>query len=131
MADAAALMDRMYRHQRHVYDLTRKYYLAGRDEAILRLEARPGDTVLEIGCGTGRNLIKAARAYPEARVFGLDVSREMLETAAASIARAGLASRIASARDGSRLDRSRGACVADRDRPGGRCRLRPARAVRP
>ena len=40
MADAAALMDRMYRHQRHVYDLTRKYYLAGRDEAIARL--RPG-----------------------------------------------------------------------------------------
>jgi S-adenosylmethionine-diacylgycerolhomoserine-N-methlytransferase len=95
MADAAALMDRMYRHQRHVYDLTRKYYLAGRDEAILRLKARPGDTVLEIGCGTGRNLIKAARAYPEAHAFGLDVSREMLETAAASIARAGLASRIA------------------------------------
>jgi S-adenosylmethionine-diacylgycerolhomoserine-N-methlytransferase len=51
--------------------------------------------VLEIACGTGRNLIKAARAYPDARFFGLDVSREMLDTAAASIARAGLASRIA------------------------------------
>jgi S-adenosylmethionine-diacylgycerolhomoserine-N-methlytransferase len=94
MDDAAGLMDRMYRHQRHVYDLTRKYYLAGRDEAIARLKPGPGDRVLEIGCGTGRNLIKAARAYPEARFFGLDVSREMLRAAAASIARAGLSSRI-------------------------------------
>ena len=94
MADAAALMDRMYRHQRYVYDLTRKYYLAGRDEAVARLKPGPGDTVLEIGCGTGRNLIRAARAYPEARFFGLDVSREMLGAAAASIARAGLSSRI-------------------------------------
>jgi S-adenosylmethionine-diacylgycerolhomoserine-N-methlytransferase len=95
MGEAAALMDRMYRRQRHVYDLSRKYYLVGRDEAIARLEPRPGDGVLEIGCGTGRNLVKAARAYPEARLYGLDVSRQMLDTAAASIARAGLSSRIA------------------------------------
>ena len=26
---SAALMDRIYRRQRHVYDLTRKYYLLG------------------------------------------------------------------------------------------------------
>ena len=51
--------------------------------------------MLEIACGTGRNLVKLAQAYPDARLFGLDVSREMLATAAASTARAGLASRIA------------------------------------
>ena len=94
MDDAASLMDRMYRHQRHIYDLSRKYYLFGRDEAIGRLKPLPGDTVLEIGCGTGRNLIRAARAYPQAYFFGLDVSREMLGAAAASIARARLSSRI-------------------------------------
>ncbi len=94
MSDAAQLMDRMYRRQRHIYDLSRKYYLIGRDEAIARLRPEPGDVVLEIGCGTGRNLVKAARAYPDSKFFGLDVSREMLETAAASIARAGLTSRI-------------------------------------
>jgi S-adenosylmethionine-diacylgycerolhomoserine-N-methlytransferase len=95
MTDAAALMDRMYRRQRHIYDLSRKFYLLGRDEAIARLRPAPGDKVLEIGCGTGRNLVKLAQAYPEARLFGLDVSREMLATAATSSARAGLASRIA------------------------------------
>ena len=95
MSDAAALMDRMYRRQRHMYDLSRKFYLLGRDEAIVRLRAAPGDKVLEIGCGTGRNLVKIARAYPEARLFGLDVSQEMLATAAASAARAGLSARVA------------------------------------
>src|ERR1700721_4276870 len=95
MSDAAALMDHMYRRQRHIYDLSRKFYLLGRDEAIARLRPAPGDKVLEIGCGTGRNLIKLAQAYPEARLFGLDVSREMLVTAAASTARAGFATRIA------------------------------------
>jgi S-adenosylmethionine-diacylgycerolhomoserine-N-methlytransferase len=94
MSDAAALMDRMYRRQRHIYDLSRKFYLLGRDEAIARLRPAPGDRVLEIGCGTGRNLVKVAQGYPDTRLFGLDVSREMLATAAASTARAGLASRI-------------------------------------
>ena len=40
MSDAAALMDRMYRRQRHIYDLTRKFYLLGRDEVIARLRRR-------------------------------------------------------------------------------------------
>jgi S-adenosylmethionine-diacylgycerolhomoserine-N-methlytransferase len=98
VSDAAALMDRMYRRQRHIYDLSRKFYLLGRDEAIARLRPAPGDKVLEIGCGTGRNLVKLAQAYPEARLFGLDVSREMLATAAASTTRAGFTSRIVLAR---------------------------------
>jgi S-adenosylmethionine-diacylgycerolhomoserine-N-methlytransferase len=98
VSDAAALMDRMYRRQRFIYDASRKFYLLGRDEAIARLRAAPGDRVLEIGCGTGRNLIKLARAYPQACLFGLDVSQEMLLTAAASIARARLSARIALAR---------------------------------
>src|ERR1700691_902927 len=94
MSDAAALMDRMYRRQRHIYDLSRKFFLLGRDEGIARLRPASGDKMLEIGCGTGRNLVKLAQAYPEAQLFGVDVSREMLPTAAESTARAGLASRI-------------------------------------
>jgi len=88
-------MDRMYRRQRHIYDLTRKFYLLGRDELIADLSPPAQGTVLEIACGTGRNLIRAARAYPEARFFGLDVSEEMLATARANIAAAGMSGRIA------------------------------------
>jgi S-adenosylmethionine-diacylgycerolhomoserine-N-methlytransferase len=80
------LMDGVYRHQRHVYDLTRKYYLLGRDRLIGGLAAPEGGSVLEIGCGTGRNLIAAAQAYPTAQFFGLDISSAMLETAARAVA---------------------------------------------
>jgi S-adenosylmethionine-diacylgycerolhomoserine-N-methlytransferase len=87
-------MDRIYRHQRHIYDATRKYYLLGRDAMIRDLAPPPGGTVLEVGCGTGRNLIRAARLHPDARPFGLDISPAMLATARANIKRAGLGHRI-------------------------------------
>ncbi|GIL03435.1 MAG: O-methyltransferase [Alphaproteobacteria bacterium] len=91
----AALMDAIYRHQRHFYDVTRKYYLIGRDRLIAGLDPADGASVLELGCGTGRNLIATARRYPNARCFGLDLSAEMLKTAAGNVARAGLRGRIA------------------------------------
>ena len=90
----AELMDDVYRWQRHVYDATRKYYLLGRDRMIDRLDARPGSAVLELGCGTGRNIALAARRFPEARLFGLDISAQMLATAQASLARAGLGDKV-------------------------------------
>jgi S-adenosylmethionine-diacylgycerolhomoserine-N-methlytransferase len=93
--DARAAMDRMYRHQRHVYDLTRKFYLFGRDRLIRQLAPAAGAHVCEIGCGTARNLIALARRYPGARLYGIDASAEMLKTADAAIARAGLGPRIA------------------------------------
>ena len=93
--DNAALMDGVYRRQRHIYDLTRKYYLLGRDRLIARLDPPGGGSVLEIGCGTGRNLIAAARAHPDASFFGIDISSEMLATARGNIRRAGLSDRIA------------------------------------
>ncbi|RJF90904.1 class I SAM-dependent methyltransferase [Sphingomonas cavernae] len=88
-------MDGIYRYQRHIYDLTRKYYLLGRDRLIARLNVPVGGSVLEIGCGTGRNLIAVARAWPHAQCFGLDISPAMLETATATVARAGFAGRLA------------------------------------
>lgn len=98
MAEAishAGRMDGVYRRQRHIYDLTRKYYLLGRDRLIAGLDVPPGGTVLELGCGTGRNLVLAARRHPRARLFGLDISAGMLETARASVERSGLAGRVA------------------------------------
>jgi len=89
------LMDRIYRWQKPIYDATRKYYLLGRDRLISELDPPPGGTVLELGCGTARNLIKAARAHPQARFYGIDISAEMLDAARRAIARAGLSQRIA------------------------------------
>jgi len=104
-ASAADLMNRTYRQQRYIYDFTRKYYLLGRDRMIAQLRPKDGERVLEIGCGTGRNLIAAARRYPRAQFFGVDVSTEMLASADRAIARAGQASRIRVAYgDATRLD---------------------------
>jgi len=94
ITDSTALMNRIYRHQRRIYDPTRKYFLLGRDRLIDGLRPRDGDQVLELGCGTGRNLILAARRYPNARFFGLDVSTEMLTSAIEAIGRAGLEARV-------------------------------------
>jgi S-adenosylmethionine-diacylgycerolhomoserine-N-methlytransferase len=91
---AAQHMDAIYRYQRYVYDATRKFYLLGRDRLIAELAPPPGGSVLEVACGTGRNLIAAAARYPEARFFGFDISTAMLETARAQLRKAGLEARI-------------------------------------
>ncbi len=77
----AALMDSVYKGQRHIYDATRKYYLFGRDTLIEGLNARPGMRVLEVACGTGRNMAKIACSWPGVRLFGIDISEEMLKNA--------------------------------------------------
>lgn len=74
-------MDDLYGRQRHIYDATRRYYLLGRDRLIRDLDPPAGGSVLEVGCGTGRNLFAAAERYPDARFYGFDVSSRMLETA--------------------------------------------------
>jgi S-adenosylmethionine-diacylgycerolhomoserine-N-methlytransferase len=87
-------MDAMYRWTRYVYDFTRKYYLLGRDRLLRGMELQPGDRVLEIGCGTARNLIRLARRRPDIRCYGLDASHEMLATAAAHVKSRRLEERI-------------------------------------
>ena len=98
-SEAHALrMDAIYGAQRHIYDATRKYYLLGRDRLLGNLRPGHGHTVLEIGCGTGRNLAAAGKAYPTARLYGLDISAAMLTSASAQLERAGLANRCRLAR---------------------------------
>lgn len=83
--DIRSRMDRMYRPQQRVYDLTRKCYLLGRDRLIRELAVEPGQTVLDIGCGTGRNLALIGQRYPGVRLFGLDAAASMLATAATRV----------------------------------------------
>lgn len=94
----ARAMDAQYAIQRHIYDLTRKYYLLGRDRLIRNLDVPPGGSVLEIGVGTGRNLAQVAERYPQTRLFGLDISAEMLKSADINIAKAGALTRTMLAR---------------------------------
>ena len=93
-SDARAAMDQMYRHQRYFYDLTRKYYLFGRDKLIQELPVGGTDLICEVGCGTARNLVLLGNKHPEAKLFGVDASAEMLKTATASVQAAGLGGHI-------------------------------------
>ena len=90
MTQAALLMDRMYAWQTGIYDFTRRPYLLGRDHLIENLAPPIGGRVLEIGCGTGRNLISAAHRWPKASYFGLDISTVMLDKARKEIGKAEL-----------------------------------------
>ena len=90
MTDAFESMDRMYRLQRYFYDATRKFYLLGRDRLLDEMDVKPGELVLEAGCGTARNLIILAKRHPKAHFYGLDASSAMLETAQAKVDAAGV-----------------------------------------
>ena len=87
MMDATEKMDNQYRHQRFVYDLTRKYYLFGRDAILKEIDLTAGECLLEVGCGTARNLRILAKRFPRNRLLGIDASRVMLETAETTIAK--------------------------------------------
>ncbi len=80
-------LNNLYRFQRHFYDLTRRFFLFGRDDLLRQMNVQPGERVLEVGCGTGRNLLKLSQIEPPARIYGLDASDEMLKTAGAKIDR--------------------------------------------
>lgn len=84
--DLPALMDNIYRYERHIFDLTRPLYLVGRDALLKKINPKASDRVLEIGVGTARNLLKLHARAPNALYFGVDVSQLMLEVAAKKIA---------------------------------------------
>ncbi len=92
--DPRESMNSMYKLTRHVYDASRKFYLLGRDYLIQNLNAEAGEKVIEVGCGTARNLVKMAYQYPQTHFYGLDAADEMLKTARQTLLRLQLAERI-------------------------------------
>ncbi len=78
-----------YRSSAGRYDLTAKlYYLLGvrqqalRRKAVEALRLRPGDTVAEVGCGTGLNFPLIEQAIgPCGRIIGVDLTDAMLAQA--------------------------------------------------
>jgi demethylmenaquinone methyltransferase/2-methoxy-6-polyprenyl-1,4-benzoquinol methylase len=75
----------------HVYDLLAEHSEGPMRRAGLdKLNARPGEKVLEIGCGTGHSLVSLAQAVgPTGKVYGLDLSQGMLDLARANLLKAG------------------------------------------
>lgn len=86
---------KLYRRTAVFYDpAVRLYGLAGagrpRRQAIEALRLRPGDTVIDLGCGTGLNLPFLHEAVgPGGRIIGVDLTDAMLERARRRIDKAG------------------------------------------
>lgn len=54
-------------------------------------EVKKGETILDIGCGAGVDLILAGRrAGPDGKVFGIDITVEMKEKATDNLKKAGI-----------------------------------------
>jgi len=79
----------IYKKRAKHYDLSANlYYLAGfreyayRKQAVAQLNLQAGDTVVEIGCGTGLNFAYLQeKVGPSGRIIGVDLTSEMLEMA--------------------------------------------------
>ncbi len=65
---------------------------AGTGNPLAAGRVRPGDVVVDVGCGAGFDTLLAARRVgPEGRVIGIDMTETMLEKARAGAAALGLA----------------------------------------
>lgn len=89
-AQARTAYDRASRWSRAEEPFERR----ARGVALDLLGIRPGERVLEIGCGAGGALVAVGRAVgPAGRVVGLDLSPGMIQEAGVRLRRAGLADR--------------------------------------
>ncbi|GAB63240.1 MAG: methyltransferase domain-containing protein [Candidatus Jettenia sp.] len=64
------------------YDKHWAFYInATLQETLKRLDIKPTDTVLDIGCGTGALLRSISIKYPSVNLIGIDLSKEMIKVA--------------------------------------------------
>ncbi len=82
-----AALQRYYRLHAHIYDATRWSFLFGRHKIIkLAAQYAKPNRILEVGCGTGTNLLHLAKHFPTADITGVDLSSDMLAIANNKIA---------------------------------------------
>jgi demethylmenaquinone methyltransferase/2-methoxy-6-polyprenyl-1,4-benzoquinol methylase len=78
----ASLNTAKYRFRAAHYDLELLPFEPLRTEAIALLDVHPGDTVLDVGCGTGLSFAPLeAKVGPQGRIVGIDPSPDMLALA--------------------------------------------------
>lgn len=75
-------LTRHYKKDAEIYDINRSFFLFGRNRLINTIgEYLKPTSILEIGCGTGVNLVKLNHMYPNSKITGLDLSKDMLKVA--------------------------------------------------
>ena len=97
MAFTKTKIARLYRKRAVWYDVSANlYYLIGfrefayRRQAVRELRLKPGDTVVELGCGTGLNFsLLQEEVGPAGHIIGVDLTPEMLARAQVRVARNG------------------------------------------
>lgn len=74
--------DNYYQLHSKFYDLSRWAFLFGRS-SLRRLypELPDNPAILDLGCGTGKQLEQLRKYYPDARITGIDRSEPMLDIA--------------------------------------------------
>lgn len=71
-----------YQHHSVIYDISRWSFLFGRNSLLDNIPPLPQQPrILDIGCGTGKNMKLLSQKYPNAHITGIDLSEHMLQVA--------------------------------------------------
>jgi S-adenosylmethionine-diacylgycerolhomoserine-N-methlytransferase len=85
-------MSRYYAWHSRIYDATRWGFLFDRDVILKDLQLAPGHTVVEVGCGTGRNLSEVLlRIGPSGKIYAVDCAESMVTRSRGRVRKLGAA----------------------------------------
>jgi len=75
-------LEQYYRFHSKIYDATRWSFLFGREAILDMIPELPSQPrIMEIGCGTGKNIEHLNYHFPDAHILGVDLSQDMLQKA--------------------------------------------------